>query len=137
MTQPERIGRSTMATKSIDAIDVSETGEVWPRGYDRRGLLSLFSRCLLMMSLPIASMQDALASNREVPVTEIARDDLREAETRTRWTAPMDRQLIARWTACEAQPLIARRMGVSTGTIRARATRLHLPARDRASLVWS
>jgi hypothetical protein len=126
-----------MPTKLEDAIAVAQ---VRPRGVGRRGMLGLLSRCLLMLSLPIASVPDAIASRREAPAAEVAYD-VREADTRiqrgTKWTGPMDRELITRWMAHEPRPRIARSMGVSPGAIRVRATRLHLPIRNRASLVWS
>ena len=123
-----------MPRRGIEAFAASERGGIKPQGCARRRFLNLVSRCFLIVALPISSVPDAL---REVPPKEMSRDEVHETPNRSHWTSAMEREFIDRWMAYEAQPLIARNMSLPATAVRARASRLHLPVRDRTLVVWS
>jgi hypothetical protein len=103
----------------------------------RRSYLRWVSRCLIVVSLPIASLPDALTSRGDAAPREIAQDGTSEERARSGWSGAMDHELTIRWTAFQASPLIAREMHLPTRVVRTRATRLGLPARQRDAIVWS
>jgi len=99
----------------------------------RRSLFRLLWRAWLVVMLPVSPFPDmALVDSDD---TKIERSGS-EREL-VRWTVAMEHDLVDRWHAFQSREDIAHEMGIPVGIVRARATRLGLPARPKHLILSS